>query len=102
MYAAGIISAPVISFYQLAPDDNVPSGVQSQVAIGGVDRNKYTGCMDWIPLTNDSMWISPHNERYVSAGSGAPTIDATALFARTQLTFDTGGKSLLVPHRDLR
>lgn len=47
MYEQGIIKAPVISFYQLANGDSVPSGVTSQVAVGGVDRNKYTGSMDW-------------------------------------------------------
>ena len=32
---------------QLAPGDEIAFGVKSTVAIGGVDRNKYTGAMDW-------------------------------------------------------
>jgi hypothetical protein len=126
MYEQGLISAPILSFYQvsalrlylyqtpnppvqLADGDNAPDGVVSEVAIGGLDRNKYVGSMDWcdptwhlpfgvssrsvayrIPLTNDSKWISPSNARYVSAGDGTPTQDLTSQFARTQLTFDTG------------
>ena len=69
MFEQGIISAPVLAFYQvsnpapaspqttinivvqLADGDNVPDGVVSEVAIGGLDRNKYVGSMDWYDFT---------------------------------------------------
>ncbi|KAF9514995.1 hypothetical protein BS47DRAFT_1342384 [Hydnum rufescens UP504] len=95
MYESGIIKAPALSFYQLAPDDVVPSGVQSSVAIGGVDRNKYIGTMDWFPLTDDSMWIIPNGLRYVTPGNNAPIVDATKKFTHTSLTLDTGDPELL-------
>lgn len=41
-------------------------------------------------MTNDSMWISPGNTRWASAGEGTPVQDLTSQFTRTQLTFDTG------------
>ncbi|KAF8314074.1 acid protease [Clavulina sp. PMI_390] len=96
MYQEGIISSPVIAFYLLASTDDVPANTQSEVAIGALDASKYTGSMDWIPLTStDSMWISPGNTRYASAGLGQPSMDLTSQFNHTKLTFDTGDPGLL-------
>lgn len=72
MFEQGIISAPVLAFYQvsnpappqttinivvqLADGDNVPDGVVSEVAIGGLDRNKYVGSMDWYHFTRCKLF----------------------------------------------
>lgn len=59
------------------------------VGVGGVDRNKYTGSMDWVPVTQgDSWWIVSNFQRFVTgaAGStGAGTYDATQRFTHKQM-----------------
>ncbi|KZV89990.1 acid protease [Exidia glandulosa HHB12029] len=98
-FEQALLAAPALSFYQLAPTDAPASGVTSRVALGGVDRNKFTGNMDWIPLTSSSMWQVPWGRRFVTRASG--TIDATLQFNHEILTFDTGDPGLLgVPSDD--
>lgn len=98
-FEQGLLAAPALSFYQLAPDDQPASGVSSKVAVGGVDRNKFTGSMDWIPLTADSMWQVPWSRRFVSSAAG--TVDATLQFNHEIMTFDTGDPGLLgIPSDD--
>ncbi|KAF8310515.1 acid protease [Clavulina sp. PMI_390] len=88
MYLDGVIKSPVIAFYQLNYTDKPASGVTSKIDVGGLDRNKYTGAMDWIPITQDSMWTNPSAQRFVK-GAGKFK-NATAKFSHTSIVFDTG------------
>ncbi|KAF8312133.1 acid protease [Clavulina sp. PMI_390] len=99
MYQDGIIKSPVIAFYQLNSTDQPASGVTSKVDVGGLDRNKYLGTMDWIPVTQDSMWNNPSSQRFVK-GSGN-WVNATAQFTHTSIVFDTGDPGILgIPTND--
>lgn len=104
----GQIKAPVISWYevsdwapvitlivtdtivdcQLSSTDNAAPGLTSVAQIGGVDRNKYTGSIDWVPMTPYSMWQSPSQTRTVRRTSGGAVIPT--YFQHQIITFDTG------------
>ncbi|KZW03614.1 acid protease [Exidia glandulosa HHB12029] len=100
MYEQGIISAPVLAFYQLAPNDKPADGVQSVAQIGGIDANKFKGSMDWVPLTSESQWQIPNAQRFISDGSGN-TVDGTSQFTHTTMALDTGDPGLLgLPSND--
>ncbi|EJD37929.1 acid protease [Auricularia subglabra TFB-10046 SS5] len=104
-YMRGELSAPAVSFYELAETDEPADGVLSMAGLGGVDRNKYTGAMDWIPVTQgDSWWIVGNFQRFVSGSavsSESGTYDATHRFTHKQMLFDTGADGLLyVPSDD--
>lgn len=83
-------------------------GVESRVNVGGLDHNKYIGSMDWyevllsapcplpilhccpsrIPVTTNSEWENPSAQRFVRGANA--TVDATAKFNHTTITFVTG------------
>ncbi|EJD42585.1 acid protease [Auricularia subglabra TFB-10046 SS5] len=94
MFDQGIISAPVLAFYQLAPNDQPADGVKSVTQVGGIDRNKFKGSMDWVPLTTSSQWQIPNAQRWVTDGSGN-TVDGTPQFTHTTMALDTGDPGLL-------
>ncbi|KZO95678.1 acid protease [Calocera viscosa TUFC12733] len=101
MFLQGIIKSPVIAFYQLDGTEGVPAGVVSQGAIGGLDANKFTGEVDWIPMGPQEMWTNPSSTRIVQASPSSPLIDATEQFTHPAITFDTGDPGLLgLPHND--
>ncbi|EJU04501.1 acid protease [Dacryopinax primogenitus] len=101
MYLQGIIKNPVIAFYQLDGSESVPSGVVSQASIGGLDANKFTGQVDWIPMGPQFMWTNPTSTRWVQASPSATVQDATEEFNHPAITFDTGDPGLLgLPHDD--
>ncbi|EJU04521.1 acid protease [Dacryopinax primogenitus] len=101
MYLQGIIKNPVIAFYQLDGTEGVPQGVISQGTLGGLDANKFTGAVDWIPIGAQSMWTNPASTRFVQASSSSSVINATAQFSHPAITFDTGDPNLLgLPHDD--
>ncbi|KZT51842.1 acid protease [Calocera cornea HHB12733] len=101
MFLQGIIKNPVLAFYQLDGTEDVPPGVVSQGAIGGLDANKFTGEVDWIPMGPQEMWTNPTSKRWVQASPSSDTIDATEQFTHPAITFDTGDPGLLgLPHND--
>ncbi|KZO95676.1 acid protease [Calocera viscosa TUFC12733] len=101
MYQQGIIKNPVVAFYQLDGTENVPAGVTSQASIGGLDANKFTGDVDWIPMDPQGMWVNPQSTRWVQLSSTSAWGDVTAHFTHPAIIFDTGDPGLLgVPHGD--
>ncbi|KAH7073425.1 acid protease [Auriculariales sp. MPI-PUGE-AT-0066] len=94
MYDAKIITAPVVSYYQLAHNDEHPVAIKSVAQIGGIDRRKFKGSMDWTFVNSDSMWKIPHSKRYIKTAKGK-TIDLTESFTHPVLTLDTGSPGLV-------
>lgn len=82
---------------QLTPSDDAAPGLTSVAQLGGVDRNKYTGSIDWIPLTAYTMWQSPSQVRTVRDPGGRVV---TADFTIPVITFDTGDPGALAPPHD--
>lgn len=106
-YAHGDIKAPVAAFYQvrrlpkrlpsiltdmfltqLTSKDSPASGVVSVAQIGGVDQNKYTGAIDWVPMTPSTGWVCPSQTRTAQATIGGPVIPVTN--NTPTIFFDTG------------
>jgi hypothetical protein len=77
-----------VFYRQLSSTDKPASGVVSVVQVGGVDKNKYTGSIDWLPMTQDSWWISPSQVRTVKKTSTSAAI--TPSFTSSTIIFDTG------------
>lgn len=110
-YANGDIKAPVAAFYQvrkfqaqiplvfanmrrtqLTSKDSPASGVVSVAQIGGVDQNKYTGAIDWVPMSPSGFWISPSQVRTARATTGGPVISVTNNIPLVMFDTGTGGK----------
>lgn len=108
-YAAGKIKNPVLSWYivrrrrvfdmfvlytefpahcQVAPEDNAASGVSSVAQLGGVDTNKYTGEIDWVPMDASWRWQSPSQVRTIRATTDGPEVPFT--WSGDSILFDTG------------
>jgi cathepsin D len=47
----GVISQPVFAFY-LGKSD----GSTGELSIGGIDNSKFSGTMNWVPLSNETYW----------------------------------------------
>jgi hypothetical protein len=72
--------------------DNIAPGLTSVAQLGGVDKNKYTGEIDWIPMTQDSWWIAYDVTRTISTSSGSAPV--TVDFNERRVIFDTGDGGL--------
>jgi hypothetical protein len=72
--------------------DQVASGVSPVVQIGGIDKNKYTGAIDWIPMTQDSWFIAPGVTHSFRASSTSPSTPIQ--FFQQRIIFDTGDPNL--------
>jgi hypothetical protein len=100
-YLVRIIFKPIshksrITYY--SQDQTSGGGV---VQVGGIDRNKYTGAVDWILMDNDSKWRSLKQQRTVKSSSTATPFNATGYFPIDSFVFDTGySGGLWVPHED--
>lgn len=73
--------------------DHIASGVTAQGQIGGIDANKFTGSIDWIPLTLVSAWQSSSSTKTVRTTTGGPAVPAT--FTTPVIEFDTGDPGLI-------
>jgi hypothetical protein len=73
--------------------------VGSVAQIGGVDKNKFVGSIDWTPMSQDSQWIAPNIARTIMVSdNNAPVAPG---FAHTGVLFDTGDPTLMgVPTDD--
>jgi hypothetical protein len=112
-YLNGAIKAPVAAYYLVRfllvhyskyqpryPSQDQTSG-EGVVQVGGIDRNKYTGAIDWIPMDNDSKWRSPKQHRTIKASPTAASFNATEYFPSDGFIFDTGFSGYLwIPHND--
>ena len=68
--------------------DDPASGLNSWAQFGGVDTDKYTGEIDWIPLTAKGQWQSPTQVRSVRSTTGGDPIPVS--FSTDIIEFDTG------------
>jgi hypothetical protein len=79
-------------FSKLNDFDDIAPGLTSVAQLGGVDKNKYTGEIDWIPMTQDSWWIAYDVARTISTSSGSAPV--TVNFNERRVIFDTGDGGL--------
>lgn len=68
--------------------DDPAEGVTSVAQLGGVDKNKYTGEIDWVPMDAALQWQSPSQIRTVRATTNGSPVDVE--FTTPILEFDTG------------
>ena len=73
---------------QVDASDNPASGVSSVAQLGGVDKNKFTGAIDWVPMNAGSAWQSPSQTRTVRATTNGAPVSVT--FVTPIIEFDTG------------
>jgi hypothetical protein len=97
--ASFIAILTLITLYKIMSTDAPAAGLSSVAQIGGLDRNKYTGTMDWIPVDQEAQWISPIQTRTVQVSSTSPLL--TLPFTYQKLLFDTGDPGALgIPTSD--
>jgi hypothetical protein len=91
-----ILSFPTLMvdlLFQLVPNDAPAAGVTSVAQPGAIDRNKFTGSIDWIPMNLVSMWQSPSQTRTVKVTTKSASI--APAFGHPVITFDTSDPGLL-------
>lgn len=82
----------------------------SELYIGGTNQAKYTGPIEWHPITSRSYWVrSPNSSQYVRADArtqliqGQPQINGNPLNGKVyNFAVDTGTTVIVAPTKEAK
>lgn len=88
MVGQKLLPQPVFAFY-LSSD----SGTDGEMTIGGIDSTKYTGSLQYVPLTSQDYW---------TVQLDSFTINGASVTSTTKAILDTGTSLLAGPTDDVK
>lgn len=76
----GIITSPVFAFYLSGSD-----GTSGEMDLGGIDSKHYTGALSYVPLTNETYWVTNMDSMAVGSNAGVTSVKRIVLDSGTSL-----------------